>query len=108
MSAPLHPSIVGLTRKLADFSQGFALDQAPAVVISNAKLAILDCLGVSVLAAGQEIGDCIKKFAAAQGAAGDCTVWGLVKRASQRDAAFLNGTLAHGLDYDDRNHSTTY
>jgi len=29
-------------------------------------------------------------------------------KASARDAAFLNGTLAHGLDYDDRNHSTTY
>jgi len=28
--------------------------------------------------------------------------------AGMRDAAFLNGTLAHGLDYDDRNHASTY
>jgi 2-methylcitrate dehydratase PrpD len=25
-----------------------------------------------------------------------------------RDAALINGTLAHGLDFDDRNHSSTY
>lgn len=108
MSDALHPSIVGLTRKLAEFSQTFDLQQAPAIVVSNAKVAILDCLGVSVLATTQEIGACIKKFAAAQAALGNCTVWGMTQTASLRDAAFLNGTLAHGLDYDDRNHSTTY
>jgi 2-methylcitrate dehydratase PrpD len=108
MSDALHPSIVGLTRQLAAFSQSFDLKQAPAIVIDNAKLAILDCLGVSVLATGQEIGDCVKKFASAHAAPGDCTLWGLANTASLRDAAFLNGTLAHGLDYDDRNHSTTY
>lgn len=108
MSDALHPSIVGLSRKLAEFSLSFTLDRAPTIVIDNAKRAILDCLGVSVLATGQEIGDCVKKFAAANAAPGDCTLWGMEKTASSRDAAFLNGTLAHGLDYDDRNHSTTY
>jgi 2-methylcitrate dehydratase PrpD len=29
-------------------------------------------------------------------------------QSNARDAALLNGTLAHGLDYDDRNHATTY
>jgi 2-methylcitrate dehydratase PrpD len=108
MSDALHPSIVGLTRKLAEFSQSFDLEQAPAIVVANAKLAVLDCLGVSVLATRQEIGDCVGKFAKANAAAGNCTVWGMALSASLRDAAFLNGTLAHGLDYDDRNHSTTY
>jgi len=108
MSDALHQSIDGLSRKLAEFAQHFALEQAPAVVIGNAKLAILDCLGVSVLAARQEIGACLDKFAKANASPGQCTVWGMGLNASVRDAAFLNGTLAHGLDYDDRNHSTTY
>ncbi len=56
----------------------------------------------------QEIGDCLSKFAKANVSPGNCTVWGMKIKASARDAAFLNGTLAHGLDYDDRNHSTTY
>jgi 2-methylcitrate dehydratase PrpD len=108
MSDSLHTSIDGLSRKLAEFTQAFDLAQAPAVVISNAKLAILDCIGVSVLATSQEVGDCLGKFAKANVGAGKCTVWGMETKASARDAAFLNGTLAHGLDYDDRNHSTTY
>lgn len=108
MSDALHQSTDGLSRKLAEFTQGFELAQAPAAVISNAKLAILDCLGVSVLATRQEIGECLEKFAKANATAGDCTVWGMALKVSARDAAFLNGTLAHGLDYDDRNHSTTY
>ncbi|HVO94865.1 MAG TPA: MmgE/PrpD family protein, partial [Terriglobales bacterium] len=108
MSDTLHKSTEGLSRKLAEFAQSFELAQAPTEVISNAKLAILDCLGVSVLATRQEIGDCLNKFAKANASTGDCTVWGLSLKASVRDAAFLNGTLAHGLDYDDRNHSTTY
>jgi 2-methylcitrate dehydratase PrpD len=108
MSDALHKSIDGLSRKLAEFAQGFELAHAPTEVISNAKLAILDCLGVSVLATRQEIGDCLDKFAKANAGAGNCTVWGMALKASVRDAAFLNGTLAHGLDYDDRNHSTTY
>src|SRR5262245_1161317 len=108
MSDALHPSIAGLSRKLAEFSQNFSLEQAPAVVVSNAKLAMLDCLGVAVLATQQEIGACLKKFAAANMAGGNCILWGMAAGASARDAALINGTLAHGLDYDDRNHSTTY
>jgi len=108
MSDALHRSIDGLSRKLAEFTQSFELAQAPAAAIGNAKLAILDCLGVSVLATRQEIGDCLAKFAKGNIGAGNCTVWGMETKTSARDAAFLNGTLAHGLDYDDRNHSTTY
>ena len=88
--------------------KAFELAQAPAAVVNNAKLAILDCLGVSVLATSQEIGNCLSQFAKANVSPGNCSVWGMNIKASVRDAAFLNGTLAHGLDYDDRNHSTTY
>ena len=108
MSDALHESIDGLSQKLSKFTQSFELAQAPAAVIDNAKLAILDCLGVSVLATRQEIGECLDKFARDNASPGNCTLWGMARTASTRDAAFLNGTLAHGLDYDDRNHSTTY
>jgi 2-methylcitrate dehydratase PrpD len=108
MSDTLHPSIQGLSRKLAEFTQGFHLKQAPESVATNAKLAILDCLGVAALAARQEIGERLRQFARANIAAGTCIVWGMEFQTNARDAAFLNGTLAHGLDYDDRNHATTY
>jgi 2-methylcitrate dehydratase PrpD len=108
MSDLIRPSLDGLARRLAEFTHDFRLEQAPSLVVNNAKLAILDCLGVSVLATTQEIGDCLRNFARANIASGNCVVWGTNINTSLRDAAFLNGTLAHGLDYDDRNHSSTY
>ena len=94
--------------KTRRFTAGFVLPSAPDKAFENAKLAILDCLGVSVLATGQEIGVNLLKFASANTSPGACAIWGTNKTASPRDAAFINGSLAHGLDYDDRNHSTTY
>ncbi len=97
-----------LSHKLANFTANFSLETAPAKALDNAKLAILDCLGVAMLATSQEIGANLLKFANANSSAGACTIWGTSRTASPRDAALINGTLAHGLDYDDRNHSTTY
>jgi len=97
-----------LTRKLAEFTVPFTLDAAPKRVLDNAKMAILDCLGVAVLATSQEIGAALLKFARENAGHGSCTVWGTGITTNPRDAALINGTLAHGLDYDDRNHSSTY
>lgn len=108
MDADAATRIQGLTKRLAEFAVSFRLKDAPPAVLENAKLAMLDCLGVSVLAARQEIGDAIARFAKANAAPGRCVVWGTRISASPRDAALMNGTLAHGLDYDDRNHSSTY
>ncbi|HET7681512.1 MAG TPA: MmgE/PrpD family protein [Xanthobacteraceae bacterium] len=108
MNAPLMRTTDGLTQRLADFTSSFSLHQAPANVLRNAKIAILDCLGVSVLAARQEIGTALKNFAHEHSRPGPCTIWGTDITTDARDAALINGTLAHGLDFDDRNHSSTY
>jgi 2-methylcitrate dehydratase PrpD len=97
-----------LSQRIADFTVSFSLASAPLKVLDNAKLAILDCLGVSVLATAQEIGHALLDFARANAGSGPCTIWGTGMTTSARDAALINGALAHGLDYDDRNHSTTY
>jgi 2-methylcitrate dehydratase PrpD len=108
MDADAASRIQGLTKRLAEFAVSFRLKDAPPAVLENAKLAMVDCLGVSVLAAQQEIGGAIARFAKANAAPGRCVVWGTRISTSPRDAALMNGTLAHGLDYDDRNHSSTY
>jgi 2-methylcitrate dehydratase PrpD len=108
MDAPVIRATNSLTERLAVFSASFSLEQAPANVLSNAKIAILDCLGVSVLAATQEIGTALRDFAHEHASSGPCTIWGTDITTEARDAALINGTLAHGLDFDDRNHSSTY
>ena len=97
-----------LSSKLAEFSAGFQLDAVPTKALENAKIAILDCLGVAVLATRQEIGTILLNFSRNNVAVGPCTIWGTALKTTPRDAALINGTLAHGLDYDDRNHSSTY
>lgn len=99
---------VGLTRKIAEFASTFDLAAAPERAVQNAKLAILDCLGVSILALSQDVGLATLSFARDHVASGPCTIWGSGITASMRDAAFCNGVLSHGLDYDDRNHSSTF
>jgi 2-methylcitrate dehydratase PrpD len=108
MSEDQTNNVHQLSQKLADFAVNFRLSAATDKVIDNAKLAILDCLGVAMLASTQEIGVNLLQFASANASPGPCAIWGTDKAASPRDAALINGTLAHGLDYDDRNHSTTY
>jgi 2-methylcitrate dehydratase PrpD len=108
MNARVAKAAEGLTHRLADFTASFSLSQAPNEVIRNAKLAILDCLGVSIRATRQEIGTALKDFSRTFAGAGACTIWGTGVTTTMRDAALINGTLAHGLDFDDRNHSSTY
>ena len=104
----MERNTLNLSLKLAEFTVGFHLDSAPAKAVENAKLAILDCLGVAVLATTQEIGTILLNFARNNIGIGPCTIWGTALKTTPRDAALINGTLAHGLDYDDRNHASTY
>ena len=100
--------VTGLSQRLAVYSAGITLDQIPAVVIANAKLAILDCLGVSVLATRFDLAEKLFHLAKAESWQGPCLLWGTNISASARDAAFANATLAHALDYDDGGHVTTF
>jgi len=100
--------LAGLSQKLADFTASFSLEHAPTNVLDNAKVAILDCLGVALLAISEEMGKILLRFALTNLSPGPCTVWGSELVALPRDAALINGTLAHGLDYDDRGHASTY
>jgi 2-methylcitrate dehydratase PrpD len=97
-----------LTRKLAEFSVDFSLGQAPGQVLENAKIAILDCLGVALLAASEETGKALFRFAQKESSPGPCILWGSELSSGARDAALVNATLAHALDYDDGSHSSTY
>ena len=97
-----------LAQRLAAFSINLKIDEVPEKALANAKLAILDCFGVSILAASQEAGRALLRLADKEKWHGPCSVWGSEICASSRDAAFANGTLAHALDYDDGGHASTY
>jgi len=93
--------------QLATFCRNVTWESLPLEVREKARLHALDTLGLALAARAQDFAaPALAGIAAAAGAtgaagAGECTVIGDERRLAPRDAAFANGLLMHGLDYDD-------
>lgn len=90
-----------VSEKLADFAARFELEQAPAKVVEVAKLHILDCFGIGLASTTMDYGQRAVTAARELGGEGPSPVIGMPVRLPLRDAAMVNGTLIHGLDFDD-------
>ena len=97
-----------LTRDLAAFCAGLRYDDVPPAALAFISIGFTDCL--ATLAAGRH--DCITKALrqAVEPAAGACNLLLGLGTASPGDAALINATAAHALDFDDaaqRGHLST-
>ena len=90
-----------ISATLASFAASFDLEKAPRQVIERAKLHILDCFGIALASTTFEFGQ--RAANALRGLAGEggYPVIGFNMALPVRDQALLNGTLIHGLDFDD-------
>jgi len=91
---------MGLTQDLGRFVAGFASADVPPAARRTVRRGIADTVGV--LFAGRDepvVGHALALVAV--GADGEATVLADRGRASAPDAAFINATAAHALDYDD-------
>src|SRR5438270_2016840 len=80
-------------------------DGLPPEAVRWAKAAILDTVGVTLAGAA---GPCARIAAGVLGlgqSGGECLIFGSDRRASPLDAALINGTAAHVLDFDDVSNS---
>ena len=97
----------GATEALAQFVVSTKLEDIPAVVLQNAKLMLLDTLGV-ILAGARDPGcKLLARWVQDQEAAPRATVIGQGLRSSPLLAALANGHASHALDYDDSGHYST-
>lgn len=90
----------GLTASLGRFIAGLQPADVPTEARRTVRRGIADCMGV--LYAGRDepvTGHALAMVA--MGAAGEAIVLGDRGRATAPDAAFVNATAAHALDYDD-------
>lgn len=94
------------SRRLAIWAAGFALGQVPAKVVDNAKLCILDALGIAFASNTFDFAARTAAGVVDLAGAGEHVVIGRNERLPARDAALLNGVLIHGLDYDDTHPSS--
>ena len=90
-----------VTDRLAGFVVETDFSTIPEQTRANAKLHILDTLGVALAGLDQPAAHIALKYCQRLGAATEASIWGTARKASVSTAAFANGLLAHALDYDD-------
>ena len=80
-------------------------EDLPAEAVHWAKVAIIDTLACALAGAAEEAPRIAEKVAATYGGVGPSLLWGTNRRMSALDAAIINGTAGHALDYDDVNNT---
>ena len=75
----------------------------PPLAVEWAKMAILDTVGVTLAGAGEPCAQIVGRVLGSGG--GECLIFGSDRRAAPLDAALINGTAAHALDFDDVSNS---
>ena len=91
------------TERMARFIAEARFEDMPEVVITAAKTAILDTVGVMAAAVGEPVASSIIRYVRAAGGPLDATVVGGALKTSTSLAALANGALGHALDFDDSN-----
>lgn len=94
-----------ITFELASLAVGIRLEDIPPQVLSIARQAVLDWLGVTVAGADDSVAQTLAGFMVSEGGHPRCTLIGQVDRLPASAAAVVNGTASHALDYDDVNFS---
>ena len=89
------------TQHVIDYVVASRFEHIPAKALAVAKGAMLDCVGVALAGARQPAGMIPAQWARIAAGAGQASVWGQDFKTSAHDAALVNGTAAHALDYDD-------
>jgi 2-methylcitrate dehydratase PrpD len=89
------------SQSLGRFVGGLKLAQVPGTVVEKAKLVFLDTLGVALASSTMDFGAMVTRVAEKLGGADVSLVIGSARRVAAANAVIANGTLAHGLDYDD-------
>ncbi len=72
-----------------------------AQTLANAKMHILDTLGVALVGVSTDAPRIVLDYCKRFGDSQESAIWGTRQRSSAPMAAFANGLLAHAIDYDD-------
>jgi 2-methylcitrate dehydratase PrpD len=86
---------------LASFAADLSPARVPRDVAEQAVRLLLDTAGVSLAAAPEDFAASIQTVARRLGGPPESSLWGAREQVGMAAAVLANGTLAHGLDYDD-------
>ena len=98
------PTIIeGIAERIGHISYA----DLPPEAVRWAKTAILDTVGVTLAGAAEPCTQIVARVLGTGPAShrGECLIFGTDRRAAPLDAALINGTAAHALDFDDVSNS---
>jgi len=90
-----------LAQQLARFAIDNSFDQLPSDVVDSVRKRVLDILGICIASSTLDTSQGARAFVASQGGHPQALGIGMGSRVPTTQAAFINGVLAHSLDYDD-------
>lgn len=94
---------IPVTRRLAEFISALSWEKLPQTVREEAKLAIADTVGGAIAATNEPVTQVMLDLI--DGESGHSKVWGRNLMTTPRNAALVNGAMAHAHDIDDTNPS---
>jgi 2-methylcitrate dehydratase PrpD len=89
-----------VTEAIARFVVDLQYENLPPQVVAAAKTALIDCLGVALAGSREASAAICADIARQEGSVPESTVFGQGFQSSAVQAAFVNGTAAHALDFD--------
>ncbi|WP_072690345.1 MmgE/PrpD family protein [Rhodococcus marinonascens] len=90
-----------LAQQLARFASKTHFEDLPEAVVGSVGMRVLDTLGIAIAATDLETSRAATAWACEQGGAATASAIGLDVALPAPLAAFVNGVLAHSLDFDD-------
>jgi 2-methylcitrate dehydratase PrpD len=89
---------MALARELAIRIADMRYEQLPAAAVYGSRIAVMDTIGCMLAGANEDAVKIIQ--ATLQPTGGPCAIIGSTDKTNALDAALVNGTAAHALDYD--------
>jgi len=92
-----------ITKGVVEFVSQTTYEKLPTEVLDAAKIAVIDCLGVTLAGSKEQSAILCAEMVRQEQAVPEATILGQGFKSSGAQAALANGTAAHALDFD---HST--
>ena len=89
-----------LARQLAQRITAMSYENLPPEVGYWCRIAVLDTVGVTLAGSVEDAPRVVEEVLGLQSGDGPCLVFGSARRVRPLDAALVNGTAAHALDFD--------
>jgi 2-methylcitrate dehydratase PrpD len=89
-----------LARELAERIHALRYDDLPGEAVYASRVAVLDTVGVMLAGGRERAPRIVEEVLALDNASGPSLVFGTARRVGCLDAALVNGTAAHVLDFD--------